>query len=730
MDQMVLKAQQFFNSQYGGGSKLSTAPLEENGKTSWTVMYALTRALQFELGLTSLSDSFGPTTLSTLAAKYPRVDQATGNRNIIKILQAAMYCKGYNGSSISGQYDSTTQQAVVSAKTDMGVNGAFPGAGVEPKVFKAMLTMDPYVLISGGSTGVRAVQRWLNGRYVKRGDFYVIPCEGVHSRNVAKSLFYAIQYELGMADGIANGAFGPATRDGLRQRVVRVGASDIWANLFTAAMILNKRAVTFGSFTPSVSSQVIEFQRFVKLPETGIGDYATWCSLLISYGDQSRAGQACDGVTKITPERATALKRAGYRIVGRYLTGSTSGALPEKRIQPGELETIRQNGLSCFPIYQTWSRSADYFSSDAGTRDAYDAIYWAKIHGFKDGTTIYFAVDYDAMDGEVTQYIIPHFEAIDRTIKSASRFNVGIYGPRNICQRVADAGFASLSFVSDMSSGFSGNLGYPLPSNWAFDQIQTTSVGSGSSFIEIDKNIASGRDGAQSSFNPPASQVTYDVPVKAEDRPGLLRDCQAYLESIGVPEEGGFNDGDWVTFGENTTTMAFNTVMDWDWLITSLARRLGYPKALIQAPVMWEIRKWNDLDRAADLAVLSGAKDDSTTGLGQIYAWVAIEARNYCRTQGLHNDPVLSKDTDVKPVWTKLHDDNVYNLTSVAYLTIYNAFQISVAAPTMSTSGADIERLLARYNGTGDAAQKYGQKVKGLYDRLESYNILNRSILS
>ena len=42
------------------------------------------------------------------------------------------------------------------------------------------------------------------------------------------------------------------------------------------------------------------------------------------------------------------------------------------------------------------------------------------------------------------------------------------------------------SFVSDMSSGFTGNCGYPLPKNWAFDQFFETTFTSSPSFA-IDK---------------------------------------------------------------------------------------------------------------------------------------------------------------------------------------------------------------------------------------------------
>ncbi|HDX9614125.1 TPA: DUF2974 domain-containing protein, partial [Bacillus toyonensis] len=54
--------------------------------------------------------------------------------------------------------------------------------------------------------------------------------------------------------------------------------------------------------------------------------------------------------------------------------------------------------------------------------------------------------------------------------------------------------YATYSFVSGMSPGYSGNLGFPLPTNWAFDQIKEYTIGSGNGSIGIDKNIKSGRD--------------------------------------------------------------------------------------------------------------------------------------------------------------------------------------------------------------------------------------------
>jgi len=727
-DDLVRRAQSFVNSTYNDGATLGISKLEEDGLTGWTTMHALTRALQYEMGISSLSDSFGPTTLSTIRVMYGTLDEATvPSANFCRILQSALYCKGYDGGEIDGTYNSRVQAAVLKLNQNMGLDIAYPGSSLRPKVVKGLFNMDAYVTVSGGSDAIRSIQQWLNGRYILRSDFYVIPCDGHHSRDVAKSMFFAIQYELGMADGTANGVFGPGTQSGLKSHTVSISTAGTWAQLFTAAMILNKRNVQFGNFTAEVKTGVESFQSFIKLTVTGTGNFQTWASLLVSYGDQTRKGTACDGVTMITPVRAQILKNAGFEYIGRYLFNSGTG-LPEKQIQPGELATIKEAGLRCFPIYQTWSRSADYFGDLQGTNDAFKAIEWAQYHGFKPGTIIYFAVDYDAIDGEVTQYIVPHFRSVMRTIGENSGYGVGIYGPRNVCQRIADAGYAAASFVSDMSSAFSGNLGFPMPTNWAFDQIATITVGAGTGAIEIDNDIASGRDNGQGDFNASSYTEGLDVDLdKVAYRDTMLTDVQNYLTSIGVPESGGdgWTDTDWATLGGISTTTAYDLVLSADWLFTSLAWQLKLRKALIQAPVLWELRKLNPGDFAADEAVKLGLKDDSSTGWGQIFSWVTIEARNYCIQQGIINGTPLTSD-DLRSVWDKLQD-TTYNIGSVAYLTVYNSYQLGIARPSLTTSLTDTQALLARYNGTGEAAQQYGSELIGLFNVLENYNLLSRN---
>ncbi|GIH62939.1 glycoside hydrolase domain-containing protein [Microbispora siamensis] len=733
MDEMVLRAQRFINTIYGSVPGINK--VAEDGITGWSTMYALTRCLQHELGITALSDNFGPTTMSTLQSKWPSIGRSTGApANLVRIIQSGLYCKGYDGGEIDGLFNDRVAAAVQKLKSDVGVSSVYPGDAMVPKLFKALLNMDAYVVISGGSSTVRSIQQWMNARYVNRANFFIVPCDGYFSRDVQKALMLAIQFELGMSDAQATGVFGPATQAGLKANTLSVGSSGPWVQLFSAAMVFNRRdGVTFTStFDSNLSGKVRTFQDFVKLPVTGNGDFQTWASLLVSTGDATRKGSAFDCVTEITPARADALKAAGYSIAGRYLCNVPNTTL-NKMIQPGELAVLAAKGLRVFPIYQTWGGSADYFRYAQGVNDALAAIEWARYHGFKSGTRIYFAVDFDALDYQVTSNIIPHFRGIADTVSEhTGGYKVGIYGPRNVCSRVSGEGLTSASFVSDMSTGFSGNLGYPMPTDWAFDQIATINVGSGAGSIQIDNNIASGLDDGQSSFNPGTVEANLDVDFDMSKRDALLHDIQNYLISIGVPEEGGSDifDKDNATLGCNTTTEAFDITLAHDRLITSLARQLKMRKALIQCPILWEIRKWNMGDMVADGVVRShytnGSpidKNDCSTGLAQIFAETAIKARNYSIQQGIISGTILDpeKETDLWPVWQKLQDES-YNISTVAYVHIWGAHELGLPRPGLTTSEDDTRRILARYNGVTAEAEQYGRELLGLYKVFEKYH--------
>lgn len=504
VDVKVLEAQQWVNATYGAVPGYNRCP--ETGRTGWSTMYSLTRALQHELGISPLSDNFGPTTLRRLEERGGGIPLTEQNQNIVKIIQCACFCKGYHPGDITGHFGLDTQFAVTAMMSNAGLGGALGGV-VRPKVMKALLTMDAYVVVAGGTDAIRSIQQWLNGRYTSRRDFFVIPCDGHFSRDVQKATMMAIQFELGMTDDQATGVFGPGTQAGLRSHPVGTGSSGVWVQLFSAAMVFNRHGSFTDSFGDGLATAVRAFQEFSYLPVTGRGDFATWAQLLVSTGDPTRPGTASDGITMITPAKAQALHAAGYRTIGRYL--DERGGTLDKELKPGELQTIFANGLRMFPISQYYGGERDYFTYTQGFTDALGAHAKAVSHGFNAGTVIYFAVDYDATQEEIDSHIVPYFYGVVAGLASkGKRYVHGVYGSRNVCAEVTRQTYARWSFVSGMSTGFSGNMGFPLPENWAFNQIQTLFVGSGDGRIEIDKNIhRPGTDPAVSSVNDPSSPV-------------------------------------------------------------------------------------------------------------------------------------------------------------------------------------------------------------------------------
>ncbi|WP_136193790.1 glycoside hydrolase domain-containing protein [Actinomyces procaprae] len=493
-DPQVRKTQQWLNTTYG--SKAGWVRLEEDGLTGWSTIYGLRRALQAELGISQLASGFGPATTSAFRTKIGKIDASfTGSQNILCILSGALWCKGYtaitlNPGAVFG-FEGLSG-SVASVRADLGLStGASPA--VDVKIMASLLSMDAYTILSGygGTAEIQAVQRRLNGIYHARQDFALVPCDGVHSRAVQTALLLALQYELGMADGVANGNFGNGTKNGLKsQAMLSTGSVDgakRFVMLFHAAMILNGLGISLNSsFTSTTSSVISSFQSFMEIPQTGKGDYTTWCSLLVSCGDTSIATKGFDTSEKLTGGKAAAAVRRGYTHVGRYLVTGNYISAPE-------LDDLRAAGLRLIPLFQRFNNEVSYMTYDNGTSQAFEALTRARVLGLPAGSVIYFAVDFDATGDVVNGPVANYFQGVNDVMGSVpNSYQVGIYAPRNACQTMIDRGLAVGAYVSGMSTGYSGNMGYAMPQEWHYNQILETSadLGSGSS-TPIDKVVVS-----------------------------------------------------------------------------------------------------------------------------------------------------------------------------------------------------------------------------------------------
>ncbi|MER8017839.1 glycoside hydrolase domain-containing protein [Streptomyces griseoluteus] len=162
--------------------------------------------------------------------------------------------------------------------------------------------------------------------------------------------------------------------------------------------------------------------------------------------------------------------------------------------------------MRVFPIFQDNGRSLAEYTWSKGYAHGQWAHDQAVHFGFNRGTLIYFAVDYDATVADMPK-IIQYFRGVSSALSSkGKRYLFGVYGSRNVCAQVTKETYATYSFVPGMSWGFSGNLGFPLPENWSFNQIKEYQVTNGSDTFALDNDVRRPKsDIGQNSVNRPVS---------------------------------------------------------------------------------------------------------------------------------------------------------------------------------------------------------------------------------
>lgn len=553
-DENVRKAQKYLNSMYGHRSEW--VKLDEDGLTGTGTCKGIIRAFQIENGISPVTGTVGNITLNKMRSlsdisKMNANDP--GNPNVC-ILQCALFVKGYNAGGITGVYYTAGVNAVKQYQSDAGL----PVTGIiDWKVWMGLVSINWFKKTNAGDKTIVKIQQQLNTDW---SDIIGVgPCDGVVSRFTSYALIAALQ----AAEGIYTSFIGSIDKRNFGDQTVakfpgvlkqgKNGTYVKYNKLVQYGLYLNGYdAGRFdGNFDSTTKSMVESFQEFYAL--TGIGlvtsgevNCATMKSLLTSKGDTGRKAKACDCSTVLNKQQALDIKNAGYQVVGRYLTGTANGK--RKFITFEEIKNIESAGLRVFPIYQDGGYKAEYFQNlSQGIVDAHTAITAAKRIGVPDGTTIYFAVDFDCYDYQMKSFIVPYFKKLNLVFDSETnnkKYKVGIYAPRYICSYISKKGLAEYSFVADMSSGYSCNLGYPIPKNWAFDQFFEFNVNNGGQFpsspsFDLDKVGYSGRDKGITTFD----KMPYMSPDQlAEKNSNIILDIQRDQYVYNVFEPLGYLD--------------------------------------------------------------------------------------------------------------------------------------------------------------------------------------------
>lgn len=496
-DQMVLKTQQWLNQTYGGRTGYGEN-IPENGLTGWTTIYALLRALQIELGITSTANAFGPSTIANFNQRFPNgiaqqnPDDETSD-NIYGIIQGACWCKGYStgAGDITTHFYSGTGSAIISLKQDAGCSDT--SSTVTLNLMKVLMSMDQFKIVSGGTTKIRTIQQTLNNKY--ENYIGLAPCDGLYGREMNKALIKVLQAIEGLTPDNATGNFGPTTKANLP---LLPNDGSLTADTEKEAILLARYAlccngessvnITSESWDSNIRNALVEFQSNMYLSDSLMVDVDTWMALLLSSGNPDRTCNACDTVYSMKPartDRLTTLRNNSILCVGRYITGDS------KILDEGEIENIINNGFKFIPIYQIdGTPTINHFTYNNGVNDARMARVRARSFKIPENNIIYFAVDVDAQETDIQNNIIPYFRAISENLNS---YKVGVYGTRNVCTKVMNSGYAESCYVSDISTGYSGNMGFKMPDNWNLDQYAEISLSASSGNFAIDKVMYSGK---------------------------------------------------------------------------------------------------------------------------------------------------------------------------------------------------------------------------------------------
>ena len=496
------------------GKNSGTLPVQPDGITGGTTVKALIMALQIHKGLSPVDGIWGNATSSAC----PLVNRNTTDEIVVRIVQGAFLCKGYNPGPFDGIFGNSTANAIKKFKENLGMPG---DEELTAEYFKSLLSTDPTVLVGTGSAKIRSVQQYLNGNYYSlyKSNLGFLPTGGVYDRKTGKALIYAIQKEI---KSTPDGLLGPATFAALP--IVKTGYSNVRVvKILQAALICHNYDVDFdGVYEALLAREIEAFQRFMCLdldPAVVLGEVnrRTWGALLWSKGDTDRKPNACDCSYRIMNQNlANALYAQGFRYIGRYLTNVDPNNDAGKKMSVYEINILLNAGLKIFPIFQESPRTpvSRDFNKEQGIIDAKKAMDGALKLGIPKGTIIYFALDCDMTETDLKNYGIPYFEGINNYFADNFHYyKIGVYGARNTCITLAKKGYSISSFVSNMSTGYSGNLGFLMPENWAFEQYYEKKNYELENFsFDLDYDMASGRDEGFSALNVGIDESAYIPP--------------------------------------------------------------------------------------------------------------------------------------------------------------------------------------------------------------------------
>ena len=172
-------------------------------------------------------------------------------------------------------------------------------------------------------------------------------------------------------------------------------------------------------------------------------------------------------------------------------------------------------------------------------------------------------------------------------------------------------------------------------------------------------------------------------------------------------------------------------------LIGSVCASCWLPEAYLEAVLLSEIPEIDLFDFLADTAVALNwlryslfrsyeperhtrnplRKFDSSTGYGQIFSRVAIEALLFAGSRGIPAGECITGELspenpdDLRRVWFRLRHDKAFNLTCSALNLVSAADQMTGRIAFEEYTPEEIKLIFSRYNGNVRHITAYGEKA-------------------
>jgi len=224
---------------------------------------------------------------------------------------------------------------------------------------------------------------------------------------------------------------------------------------------------------------------------------------------------------------AACLREAGVEVVIRYYSEFTR--MPEKRLGADEAAALAGAGLRLCVVYQDAQTEARHFSHSRGlARGAYAHRYAQDVIQQPPGSAIYFAVDFDAGDGDIDDAVRPFFAGVQSAFERESGapggrhpgarpdYRIGVYGSGLVCRRLLDERIVALAWLA-RSRGWRETERFDASGAWVLKQTDETELCG----LRVDFNETNPANAPFGAFVPEVAGPVRGQPFRVNARSGL-----------------------------------------------------------------------------------------------------------------------------------------------------------------------------------------------------------------